>query len=80
MEGFISIGIVLEAAAGGTIVPRRIVFGLVSFAASMIVDCLFLHTLLPGAFDELEVVAGGVGECVIEGAGGEERREGAGAV
>lgn len=80
MERFISIGIVLEAAASGAIVPRRIILGLVPFAARMVIDCLFLHTLLPGTLDELEVLAGGVGEGIVEGAGGEERGVEVGAV
>ena len=80
LERFISIGIVLEAAAGGAIVPRRIVLGLVSGAGGMVVDCFFLHALLPGALDELKVLAGGVREGVVEGAGGEEGSEGIRAV
>lgn len=80
MEGFIGIGVVLEAAAGGAIVPRRVILGLVPLAAGVVIDCLLLDTHLPGALDELEVLAGGVGEGVVEGAGGEEGGEGVGAV
>lgn len=67
LEGFIGIGVVLEAAAGGAIVPGRVILGLVPLAAGVVIDCLFLRALLPGALDELEVLAGGVGEGVVEG-------------